>query len=64
MIWSFSCLNEEQIKAINKLQDDLGVVILSFSSQDIKPAELTEAQSKQIKELEDQLRMSLVAFTK
>ncbi|ADI74149.1 conserved hypothetical protein [Methanohalobium evestigatum Z-7303] len=64
MVWSFSKLDEDSIKAINELEKKMGIILLAFSDRDIKAADLDEDQLKSIKDLEDKLDMSLVAVTK
>ncbi|WP_292487624.1 hypothetical protein [Methanohalobium sp.] len=60
MVWSFSKLDDESIKAINDLENKLGVTLLAFSDN-IKVADLNKDDLKKVKDLEDKLGMSLVA---
>ncbi len=61
MLWGFSALKDEYIKAINELEEQLGVTLLAFSGINIKNAELTKEDLLKIKGLEEKLGLSLVA---
>ncbi|WP_094228648.1 hypothetical protein [Methanolobus psychrotolerans] len=61
MLWGFSVLKDEQIKAINELESKMNVTLLAFSGLNIKNAELTKEDLMNIKELEEKLGLSLVA---
>lgn len=61
MLWGFSVLKDEQIKAINELEEKTGVTLLAFSGINIKNAELTKDDLEQIEKLESELGLSLVA---
>lgn len=63
MVWSFSKLDDDSIKAINDLEKNLGITLLAFSDTNIKAANLSDDKLKQIQDLEDKLGMSLVAVT-
>lgn len=60
MLWGFSVLKDEQMKAIAELEEKLDITLLAFSGINIKNAELTDDDIKKIKELEDDLGLSLV----
>ncbi|TQD26718.1 hypothetical protein [Methanolobus vulcani] len=61
MLWSYSKIDESKVKTIEELEKKLGVTILAFSGQDIKNAELTSDDLEQIKAVEGELGLSLVA---
>ena len=60
MVWSFSKITEEQIKAIDELEKKMDIVLLAFSDQ-VESAKLGDSDLKQIKDLEKELNLSLVA---
>jgi len=61
MLWSYSKLDDAKVKKIAELEKKLNVTLLAFSGQDIKNAELSADDLKQIEELEGKLGLSLVA---
>ncbi|WP_292468932.1 hypothetical protein [Methanolobus sp.] len=61
MLWGFSVLKDEQMKAIAELEEKMDVTLLSFSGINIKNAELTKDDLEQIEKLESELGISLVA---
>ncbi|WP_319508409.1 hypothetical protein [uncultured Methanolobus sp.] len=61
MLWGFSVLKDEQMKAIAELEEKLDITLLSFSGINIKNAELTKDDLDQIEKLESDLGLSLVA---
>ncbi len=61
MLWGFSALKEEYIKAINELETEMGITLLAFSGISIRNAELTKEDLQKIQELEKKLGLSLVA---
>ncbi len=61
MLWGFSVLKDEQIKAINTLEEKMDVTLLAFSGINIKNAELTNEDLEHIQKLEKELGLSLVA---
>ncbi|WMW24016.1 hypothetical protein RE474_07855 [Methanolobus sediminis] len=61
MLWSYSKIDEAKVKTIEELEKKLGVTLLAFSEQDIKNAELTSDDLEQIKTIEGELGLSLVA---
>lgn len=61
MLWSYSKIDDAKVKAIEKLEKKLNVTLLAFSGQDIKNAELTSQDLAEIKKIEDDLGLSLVA---
>jgi hypothetical protein len=55
-------LGSEDLKAINALENELGIPILAFSCRaELKPAEVTADQLIKIQALESKLGLSLVA---
>ncbi len=62
MIWSFSALSSEQMKAIKELENKMGITILAFSDTNFKYANLSAEQLEEIHKLEKELRLSLVAI--
>lgn len=63
MLWGFSVLKDEQIKAINELEEKTGVTLLAFSGINISNAELTKEDLESIQKLEKELGLSLVAVS-
>ncbi|MDG6244631.1 MAG: hypothetical protein QCH31_09655 [Methanolobus sp.] len=61
MLWGFSVLKDEQIKAINELESQMNITLLAFSGLNISNAELTKDDLAKIQELEAKLGLSLVA---
>ncbi|WP_407357179.1 hypothetical protein [Methanolobus sp. WCC5] len=61
MLWGFSVLKDEQIKAINELESKMNITLLAFSGLNIRNAELTKDDLAKIQELEEKLGLSLVA---
>ncbi|WP_367343754.1 hypothetical protein [Methanomethylovorans sp.] len=61
MLWSYSKLDKATVESIEKLEKKLNVTLLAFSGANIKNAELTADELKQIEELEGKLGLSLVA---
>ncbi|WMW22244.1 hypothetical protein RE476_00010 [Methanolobus mangrovi] len=61
MLWGFSVLKDEQMKAIAELEEKLDITLLAFSGINIKNAEITTDDLEQIKKLESDLGLSLVA---
>jgi hypothetical protein len=61
MLWGFSVLKDEQMKAIAELEEKLDITLLSFSGINIRNAELTKDDLEQIEKLESDLGLSLVA---
>ncbi|MEZ5334834.1 MAG: hypothetical protein R2741_06175 [Methanolobus sp.] len=61
MLWGFSALKDEQIKAINEVEEKMNVTLLAFSGINISNAELTKDDLEQIQKLESELGLSLVA---
>ncbi|WP_406657111.1 hypothetical protein V7O62_00775 [Methanolobus sp. ZRKC2] len=61
MLWGFSILKDEQIKAISELEDKMNITLLAFSGLSIRNAEITKEDLEQIQKLEKDLGLSLVA---
>jgi hypothetical protein len=61
MIWGFSALNTEQVKAIKQLEDKLGITLLAFSGTNLKYADLSAEELDEMHKLEKELNLSLVA---
>ena len=61
MLWGFSVLKDEQMKAIAELEEKLNITLLAFSGINIRNAELTNSDLEQIRKLEADLDLSLVA---
>jgi hypothetical protein len=61
MLWGFSVLKDEQVKAINELEGKMGITLLAFSGLNISNAELTKEDLEEIQNLEKELGLSLVA---
>jgi hypothetical protein len=61
MLWGFSVLKDEQMKAITELEEKTGVTLLAFSGINISNAELTNEDLEEIQKLEKELGLSLVA---
>jgi len=61
MLCSFSNLDDNALKSIQKLESELGKSLISFSCQDIKPADLDDDVLSKIQKLEKELSVSLVA---
>lgn len=61
MIWGFSALNTEQVKAIKELEDKLGITLLAFSGANLKYADLSAEELDEMHKLEKELNLSLVA---
>ena len=61
MLCSLSQLDETAVKSIQALEDEIGKPLLSFSCQDIKPAQMDDSALAKIQKLESELSVSLVA---
>ncbi|AFV24688.1 hypothetical protein Mpsy_2484 [Methanolobus psychrophilus R15] len=61
MIWGFSALNSEQVKAIKELEDKMGITLLAFSDSNLKYADLSAEDLEEVHQLEKKLNLSLVA---
>jgi hypothetical protein len=61
MTWGFSALNSEQVKAIKELEDKMGITLLAFSDANLKYADLSAEDLKEVHRLEKELNLSLVA---
>jgi hypothetical protein len=61
MIWGFSALDNEQVKAIKELEDKMGITLLAFSGTNLKYADLSSEELAEIHRLEAELKLSLVA---
>ena len=56
-----SKLGTEDLNAIKTLEQELGMVLLSFNCHDLNPAQLTEDQLSRVQSLEGKLGVALVA---
>ncbi len=54
-------VNEDTIKAINDLETELGKTLLAFQCHDLKPSELSARELEKIRQIENELGVSLVA---
>jgi hypothetical protein len=54
-------LGEKELAEIGALEEELGVTMLAFNCHPVDPAEVDDRQLTSIKELEEKLRISLVA---
>jgi hypothetical protein len=62
MLYSLSPhLRPEDLGAINALEQELAMPLLAFSGYDLRPNDITPAQTAKIQELEKRLGISLVA---
>ncbi|SFM89777.1 hypothetical protein [Methanolobus profundi] len=61
MLWGFSVLKDEQMKAIAELEEKMNITLLAFSGINISNAEITNGDLEQIRKLEADLGLSLVA---
>lgn len=61
MLCSLSQLNENDLKAINDLENSLKKPLLAFSCHEANPAMVSAEELEKIQELEKKLGMSLVA---
>lgn len=61
MLCSLSHLDENAVKSIQALESEIGKPLLSFSCQDIKPAQVDDSVPAKIQKLESELSVSLVA---
>ncbi|MGM0689791.1 MAG: hypothetical protein ACQESO_09445 [Bacillota bacterium] len=62
MICSYATVDDEKLKALQKLEKDMGRTLLAFSCQEIKPAQLTPEQLERIQALEKDLGFVVVAL--
>ncbi len=61
MICGYAKLDQDKINALQGMEKDMGTILLAFSCQAIKPAELTSEQLERIKEVEEELGVVIVA---
>ena len=61
MVCTFSHLSEEQIREIQKLENEVGNPLVAFSCFSIDPAELDSETLKRIRDLEERLGVALLA---
>lgn len=61
MLCSYASINEEKLKALQKIEKELGQTLLAFSCHQAQPARLTEEELKKIQSLEKELGMVVVA---
>lgn len=54
-------INEETLKTINDLEQDLGKTLLAFSCHNLNPSQLSSDELSKIEETEKKLGVSLVA---
>lgn len=61
MLYSMANLGNDRIDKIKALENEIGKTMLAFSSQDLKPTDLSEDQLAKIKSLEESTGLILVA---
>jgi len=61
MLCSIAKLENDKLKAVQKLEKEVGKTLVAFSCHDVKPAELSNEQLSKIKETEKKLGLALVA---
>ncbi|MEF8824017.1 MAG: hypothetical protein V5B78_02430 [Desulfohalobiaceae bacterium] len=61
MVCTLSNLNEEQIREIRNLENELGRPLLAFSCFDLQPAQLDAETVQRIQRLERELGVALLA---
>ncbi len=62
MLCSFAAIEDDKLKPLQELENDLGRTLLAFSCHEAKPAELTPDQLEKIKKLEQRLGLVVVAI--
>lgn len=62
MICSYASVEEKKLKALQKLEKELGKTLLAFSCHDAKPAQLTPEHLKHVQDLEKELGVVVVAL--
>ncbi len=62
MLCNYSSLKPADVEAIQKLESKLSRVILAVSCQDAKPASLKDEELSEIKRLESEIGVALVAL--
>jgi len=61
MVCTLSNLNEEQLRQIRNLENELGRPLLAFSCFDLRPARLDADSVQRIQRLERELGVALLA---
>lgn len=61
MYCTLSGLNDQDIKQVQSLEDELGQRLLAFSCNDAQPASLANETLSRIKDLEEKLGVVLLA---
>lgn len=61
MLYSYAMITADQLKTIQKLEEELGKTLVAFQGQDIDVTELTPEELERIEEEEERLGLSLVA---
>lgn len=61
MACTLASLNEEQLKEIRNLEEELGRPLLAFSCVDLRPASLDADSVRRIQKLEGDLGVALLA---
>ena len=61
MVCSYSHLDENDLKAIQALESEIGKSLLSFSCHNVKMADVDSNTLEKIQKLEKKLSVSLVA---
>lgn len=61
MVCTLSNLNEEQLREIQDLENELGRSLLAFSCFDLQPAHLDAGSVQRIQRLEKDLGVALMA---
>ena len=61
MLYSYAMLTADQLREVQKLEEELGTTLVAFQGQEMALDELTPEKLEKIKEEETKLGMSLVA---
>ena len=61
MLYSYAWLTVEQLRAVRRLEEELGRTVVAFQGQDIGFCSLTSEQLERIKQEEESLGVVLVA---
>lgn len=64
MLWSLASLEGNEVEAINSLEEELEVNLLAFSGHEVELEDLSDEGLDKIKDLEEDLGVSLIAVKK